>query len=161
MQTQNFFKGISLLSTIFFIHFFALEQALATEPLACKNISQAEVASLFNRWNNALKSKNLDSIVANYAEDAVLLPTVSNLPRTNHDEIRNYFIDFIKKNPSGEILKRTIRTGCNWATDTGLYSFQFKDNKDVMARYSFVYEYIDGKWLIVHHHSSIMPEINF
>merc|ERR1712029_128236 len=32
------------------------------------------------------------------------------------------------------------------------------DGSKVKARYSFVYVYEDGKWMISHHHSSLMPE---
>lgn len=40
----------------------------------------------------------------------------------------------------------------------GIYEFTFEDGSKVKARYSFVYVYEDGKWMISHHHSSLMPE---
>ena len=55
------------------------------------------------------------------------------------------------------------RIGCNTASDVGTYSFLLSGKtpgttETVKARYSFVYEWRDGRWLIAHHHSSMMPE---
>ncbi len=128
----------------------------------CAAVTKEQVAGLFDRWNASLQTKNPDEVVKNYAADAVLLPTVSNKPRTNPAEIRDYFEHFLAKSPKGVIDTRTIHTGCNDAYDVGTYTFTVTgaDGKtsQVPARYSFVYELRDGKWLIVHHHSSAMPE---
>lgn len=126
-------------------------------------LSKQEIASFFTQWNKAIQTENPDTVAALYAEDAVLLPTISNTPRTNHAEMRAYFVDFLKKKPRATIDRSVIRPGCNWATDTGIYSFDLTDEKSkkvskVQARYSFVYEKINGKWTIIHHHSSLMPE---
>ena len=100
--------------------------------------------------------------MALYAPDAVLLPTVSNTPRTTHEAIRDDFVHFLAKKPQGKIDFRIIKIGCNSASDTGLYTFTLHDPKGkatkVSARYSYVYEYRNGQWLIEHHHSSALPE---
>jgi uncharacterized protein (TIGR02246 family) len=136
--------------------------ASAQSTQQCAAVSKEQVADLFDRWNESLQTKNPEAVVKNYAEDAVLLPTVSNKPRTNHKEIAGYFEHFLQKNPKGSIDTRTIHIGCNDAYDVGTYTFEVtgKDGQTskVAARYSFVYELRDGKWLIVHHHSSAMPE---
>ncbi len=124
----------------------------------CATIDETTVASLFDRWNDSLKTLDSDKVVANYSDDAVLLPTVSNKPRTNHEEIKDYFNAFLKKEPSGVIDKRYIKINCNIAQDLGIYTFTFKGGQKVQARYTFVYEYENGQWLIEHHHSSAMPE---
>ena len=124
----------------------------------CATTDEATVASLFDRWNNSLKTHDSEKVAANYADDAVLLPTISNKPRTNHEEIKDYFNNFLKMDPNGVINKRIIKIGCNLAQDVGTYTFSFKDGQKVSARYTFVYEYKDGNWLIAHHHSSAMPE---
>lgn len=134
---------------------------LAAET-ACKPPSTSQVEKLFNNWNEALQTRDPKKIVALYADDAVLLPTLSNTPRTNHKELENYFIDFVKKHPSGKIDSRVIRSGCDWATDTGLYTFTLysdypKGEQQVTARFSYTYEDINGKWLIISHHSSLLP----
>jgi uncharacterized protein (TIGR02246 family) len=126
----------------------------------CPRIDKHGVAFLFDRWNDSLKTLSPEKVTANYAKDAVLLPTLSNKPRTGRQEILSYFKDFLKLHPAGKIDQRVIRYGEDWASDTGLYTFRTTENgitKFVEARYSFVYECIDDKWLIVHHHSSLMP----
>ena len=134
----------------------------ADESITCQKTSDEEIAALFDRWNTALATLDPDAVTNLYAPDAVLLPTVSNKPRTNHEEIRDYFVHFLEKKPQGSIDFRIIKIGCNIASDTGLYTFTLNDTKGntqkVPARYSYVYEYTDGQWLIEHHHSSALPE---
>lgn len=132
--------------------------AKAADPATCIKTDEAQISALFGRWNTSLGTLDPDQVLAQYAPDAVLLPTVSNQPRTTPAEIRDYFVHFLKSGPQGKIDQHIIRIGCNVAQDVGTYTFQFKDGKTVHARYTFVYEWVDGKWLIAHHHSSAMPE---
>ena len=91
------------------------------------------------------------------------LPSPSNRPRTDSAGIKDYFVHFLERNPQGTIDSRTIRISCNTASDVGTYTFKLSGKtpgttETVKARYSFIYELRDGKWVIVHHHSSAMPE---
>jgi uncharacterized protein (TIGR02246 family) len=151
--------------SLFIASIFALclpAPAPAQETQTCAAVTKEQVSGLFDRWNAALQTKNPDEVVKNYAPDAVLLPTVSNKPRTSPQEIRDYFVHFLEKSPKGSINSRTVHTGCNDAYDVGTYTFTVTDaagkTSQVPARYTFVYELRNGKWLIVHHHSSAMPE---
>ena len=99
----------------------------------------------------------------NYAPDAVLLATTSNAPRTTYAEIRDYYFNFLQREPHVRNESRKIRIGCNMVTDVGVYSFTLNGPvpgtvATLRARYTFIYEQRDGDWLIVHHHSSKMPE---
>ena len=128
----------------------------------CVTLDNKAVAALFDDWNFSLSSLDTSQVVQRYWPDAVLLPTVSNTPRTNAAMIGDYFEHFLVKRPRGRIDTRTIQTGCNLAMDVGTYTFSLMDDKgttsEVAARYSFVYQYRDGAWKILHHHSSAMPE---
>jgi uncharacterized protein (TIGR02246 family) len=129
----------------------------------CVATTKTQIAELFDRWEKSLLTKNPDVVANNYDNDAVLLPTLSNFPRTTHEGIREYFKEFLEKSPRGVIDTRQIKLLCNEAYDVGTYTFYLTDHgepKTVHARYSFIYHYHDGKWLIAHHHSSLMPESN-
>jgi uncharacterized protein (TIGR02246 family) len=127
----------------------------------CAPVTQAQVAALFDRWNASLATNDPAKVVANYAPDAVLLPTVSNTPRFTQDERRAYFVDFLKNKPQGVINDRRIMLGCNKAVDAGVYTFTMSaSGATVPARYTYTYENRGGQWLITSHHSSAMPEKN-
>lgn len=130
----------------------------ATPTMACIKTNEQEIAALFDRWNNSLKTGNPVKVNANYADNAVLLATLSNTPRVNSAERIAYFKDFLSKHPVGKIDSRTISIGCNKAIDTGLYTFTLKHGKKVHARYTFTYRWNGHKWLISSHHSSSLPE---
>lgn len=124
----------------------------------CQNVTPQAISGLFDRWNQALKTGNPDTVAAEYADNAVLLPTLSNRVRTSPTEIRDYFVGFLKKSPVGSIDSQSIRIGCNNAISSGIYTFKFSNGEKAQARYSYVYEYQQGQWKIVSHHSSLMPE---
>ena len=57
--------------------------------------TEGEIAALFDRWNATLQNGGPHDMALLYAEDGVLLPTVSNVPRTNRVEIGEYFEHFL------------------------------------------------------------------
>merc|ERR1712127_991591 len=121
--------------------------------------TESEVKDLFQLWNNALTTGDADAVAKRYSKDATLLPTVSDVPRTNYALIKDYFVLFLKKKPTGEIKESYVTIGHNWCQDTGIYEFTMGTTGDKVAgRYSFIYVYEDNEWKISHHHSSVMPE---
>jgi uncharacterized protein (TIGR02246 family) len=133
--------------------------AQASRTESCKDVSQQEIASLFDRWNQSLQTGDPHKVVANYAERSILLPTVSNQPRLTPAEKEDYFHHFLENRPFGKIDMHSIFLGCNSAVDAGLYTFTFRTtNTTVKARYTYTYAWDGSQWLITSHHSSAMPE---
>lgn len=130
---------------------------------SCAAVTEAQVAGQFDKFNAAWASKNPDTVTKLFTDDAVLLATVSNTPRTDHAGIRDYFVGFLKGSPVGTINTSTIDIGCNMATRVGTWTVTLTDavtgaKNDVKARYSFIYRLDRGEWKIDHLHSSILPE---
>ncbi|MDT0320837.1 SgcJ/EcaC family oxidoreductase [Streptomyces millisiae] len=128
--------------------------------------TEQEIRDLFVEWNEALATGDPEVVADRYAEDAVLEPTLSNVIRTDRDGIVDYFEHFLAQDPEGEIDESYVDIlARNAAVDSGAYTFHLTDpatgeQRDVAARYTFVYEKdpATGEWLIVNHHSSAMPE---
>lgn len=153
-------------TTVFLTAFTSLASADAkidhrkssTATVRCHVPTKAKVAALFDRWNKSLLTGDPAKVVANYAPDAVLLPTLSKKVRYTQKEREDYFRGFLKKKPVGHIDSHTIRTGCNEALDTGTYTFTFGDGSKAAARYTFTYGWNGKNWVITSHHSSAMPQ---
>ena len=162
------------------------------------NTNEDEIRGLFDRWNDALRTGDPKAVADLYvsnrketmskdSEPMLLLPTLSDKPRTNLDAVEDYFVSFLKRKPKGRIVSGKILIGPDgsWAHDAGIYEFVLEDspsdktqdvnsgetsqnvnpgsNKSntsvVRARYSFLYLRDErGEWKIAHHHSSVMPE---
>ena len=122
-------------------------------------LTESEVLDLFDQWNAALATLDPDAVTALYTENGILLPTVSNQVRHNPEEIRDYFVAFLKKSPQGKIDEANVRIlSDTHATNSGVYTFTFGDGSTVTARFSYLYVQTDGGWKIMQHHSSAMPE---
>lgn len=125
--------------------------------------SKREIAALFDTWNETLRTGGPNDMALLYAEDGILLPTVSNVVRSNRVEIADYFEHFLALHPRGVINEQHIDVlDTNTAVNSGVYTFDvIKEGEPtfVVARYNFLYEKIGGKWLIKSHHSSAMPEM--
>ena len=121
-------------------------------------MSDSHIAALFEEWNTALQTGEPKNVTALYESNAILLPTISNQVRHNHEEIEDYFIHFLAKGPKGVINESNIRTVGNIAINSGIYTFTFSDGNSVQARFTYVYRWNGQRWLIVEHHSSALPE---
>lgn len=135
--------------------------AVAQHTEVCVETSEEEIAALFDRWNNSLRTGDAHKVVANYAARSVFLPIMSSAPRLTLDEKEDYFHHFLANRPIGRIDSRTIEIDCNTAIDEGLYTFTFqKTGAQVRARYTFTYKWDGWEWLITSHHSSVLPAGN-
>lgn len=121
-------------------------------------MNKNEIIARFDEWNNALQTGDPKKVSALYAPDAILLPTVSNKVRHNHEEIEDYFVHFLAKAPAGVINESNVRIFDGIAINSGVYTFTFGDGSAVQARFTFVYAWDGERWLITEHHSSQMPE---
>ncbi|MZF90327.1 SgcJ/EcaC family oxidoreductase [Streptomyces sp. SID5643] len=130
-----------------------------------KPVTKAQVLGLFDRWNAALQTGDPKKVADLYAKDAVLLPTVSDRIRTDRAGIVDYFEHFLQNKPQGTKIESVVNVlDRDTVIDTGVYEFELTDHgtgakSTVKARYTYAYEkQPNGKWLIVNHHSSKMPQ---
>lgn len=120
----------------------------AKKAEALDTITEKEVRALFELWNSALATGDSRIVANRYAKNPVLLPTVSDQPRTDYASVKDYFDSFLLKKPQGKILDGNIHIGDGWASDSGIYEFTMGATGDkVKARYT--YNYIKGKYLSV------------
>jgi hypothetical protein len=93
----------------------------STVSPAGPDITEDEVRALFSLWNNALATGDSRIVAKRYAKEPVLLPTVSDVPRTDFEGLKDYFDGFLLKEPQGKILEGDIRIGDGWCQDAGIY----------------------------------------
>ena len=80
-----------------------------------------------------MQTKDPEQVAILYSRDAMLLSILSDMPRTDHETIVDYFSHFLEKSPKGSIDQREIIIGCNMLQDAGLYSFNFDDGTTAEA----------------------------
>lgn len=122
----------------------------------------AAVNSLLSDWADAFSAPDVESILACYSDDAVLLGTFSSELRNTPEAIRAYFEPYY-----GMALHRIeiedvfIQTYGETAVASGLYKVSLiRENEleEAMARFSFTCLKRENRWQIVNHHSSVLPE---
>jgi hypothetical protein len=126
------------------------------------------VETLFQHWADLVHGGDGEAVADLYAPDALLLPTLSPRSRDSHAAIADYFSGFTARHPLVEVVERTVFPACNEFIDAGLYRFRLgpeqlagagrNGNPEVLeARYTLVYRFDGQQWLLLHHHSSLLP----
>jgi hypothetical protein len=112
-------------------------------------------------WAAAISARNAQTIASLYDRKAFLYATFKNVLDTPA-EIKDYFIKLTKHDDLTVKFNRVhIRTYGDVAINSGTYTFSYKENDKtikVPGRYTFVYLKTKSGWMIIDHHSSIMPE---
>jgi uncharacterized protein (TIGR02246 family) len=117
----------------------------------------------FSLWAESLQSKDPKRVAELYAQDNTFLPTMSPDFKQGILEAEGYFERFLQKNPKGKIVQGIVQSlGEDAYLHSGMYDFEISDDGNlriVSARFTFAWRKdSDGKWRIVHHHSSIKPQ---
>ena len=112
-------------------------------------------------WQTAYNSRDPARITAMYDTDAVLWGTTAKTIAPNPAAIAEYFKDAAKR-PNARVTfgEEFLRVYGDIAVSTGYYTFSDAgDGKTTSrpARYSMTFRNKGGKWLIVAHHSSVVP----
>jgi uncharacterized protein (TIGR02246 family) len=115
----------------------------------------------FASWNQALKERDYEKAASLYSSsDLSFLPTVSSEFIRDPQATKRYFADFIKRLPEGKITSDSVQTISPEAyLHTGMYTFMTGPDDarvPVLARFSYMWRLISGKWKIIHHHSSVV-----
>lgn len=111
-------------------------------------------------WSEALASRDANKISELYDKHAILYATFSNM-LTQPEEIHHYFVKLMQNEKLNvHFIRQEVRVSGNTAINSGLYIFTYeKDHRlvKVPARYTFVYAKTSDHWLIIDHHSSVLP----
>jgi uncharacterized protein (TIGR02246 family) len=139
--------------------------ASADVPMTTTGADADAVANAYRAWLDAVGKAhgNPAPMLKFYAPEAILVATYSPvLLHNSRGELAGYFKKFTAlPNLQGTTQDLQTRVYGDWAINTGLYTFTFNtpDGADavVPARFTYVYRKVDGQWLIVDHHSSLVP----
>lgn len=160
-------KNILMLSAC--VMMASLQPALAKNNLSrfayadiCKKTPKQEVADALDSWIAAVGGESREALEKLYADEAVIVPTVSAKIIVSPEQRKEYFDTFLAHPRTKIKVKEShIRTDGDWAVNTGVYLFSYKDKGkkiNIPARFSFTYKKSWGGWKIVDHHSSRMPK---
>ena len=140
----------------------ALVSACSTTPGGSLEGSMQQVAAATDEWRAAYDSRDPKRIAAIYASDAVLWGTNLKAIATTPAAVAEYFKDAPAR-PDARVVfgQQNVRVYGDLALNSGTYSFNgVRDGKPVTspARFSMAFRRQEGKWLIVDHHSSRLPQ---
>jgi hypothetical protein len=76
-----------------------------------EDINEEQVRALFYLWNDALATGDSRIVAKRYSSDPILLPTVSDTPRTDYEGLVDYFNHFLTLKPQGKVLDGKILIG--------------------------------------------------
>lgn len=119
--------------------------------------------TIYNNWVEAMvcPKNDIHRVLDLYHENAVLLPTFSSNICTTHEQLHAYFQNLIVLPTLSITTDEFVSRECNNLIITcGIYTFQYQSEERLVtipARFSFVYKKYDNQWLIVNHHSSVLP----
>ena len=136
--------------------------ACSTTTATSAEASMHQVAAATDEWRAAYDSREPKRITSQYAADAALWGTSHKVIATNSSAVAEYFKDAPAR-PDARVVfgEQSIRVYGDFALNSGTYTFKgVRDGKpsSTSARYSFAFRRQDGKWLIVDHHSSRLPQ---
>jgi hypothetical protein len=124
--------------------------------------NETAVLEALQKWVSTINSRQPSAVSRLYSEDAVFLPTLSHSRIHGSMNRTTYFARLLGK--SGfrvDILELEVQMLGDIGVCSGVYDFDYAfrgDDTRLEARFSMVFQRINGVYLIVNHHSSQVPD---
>lgn len=151
---------MSFLSLLNFCFFYTNSQA---KPISVTE-RQIDIKHTAHQWANALASREPSQMIELYDNHFYLYATFENEISTQSALLAYFKKLMAKPDLHVQFERENIRIYDNIAINSGLYTFFYRDSSGKMvkvpARYTFVYKNSLSGWLIIDHHSSVLPKLN-
>jgi hypothetical protein len=135
------------------------QKMLTRKTLSASN--ETAVLEAFQRWVSTINSRQPSAVSRLYSDDAVFLPTLSHTRIHGSLDRTTYFARLLGK--SGfhvDILELDLQMLGDVGVCSGVYDFDYTfrgDDTRLEARFSMVFQRINGVYTIINHHSSQVP----
>ena len=124
--------------------------------------NEAEIRGLIDDWVKALRARDIDALVSNYAPDVVSFDVVNPLQRKGVDAVRKRAEEWISswQGPiNSEIRELSITADDDVAFSHHLSRFSGTKKGggeiDMWIRATLCFGKVDGKWMVTHEHVSV------
>ena len=114
-------------------------------------------------WSERVNAGDLEGVLSLYEESALLLATFDAQPLDQPVQRREYFENFLNRPGAGVEVDETTLVHSRHSEGvyqaTGLYTFFYEEGGVLVrqpARFTFIVS-VDERPLILHHHSSLVP----
>jgi len=140
-------RPVVVVTCSFFIGSAAMAQSDAAAPDA-----------VLEAWASAFNECSAEKVAALYDPSATLWGTNATALIGAPEGVRFYFNRACAMQPPVKVDfgERTTRVFGATAAIAGTYTF-VRDGRNIPARFSYTLVRADGRWLIVQHHSSLLP----
>lgn len=125
-------------------------------------IYEAQIRQLIDGWAKALRAKDIDGVMSNYAPEVVVFDTQPPLRYMGADAYRKNWEEWFASWQGligYEIRDLSIATGVDVAFSHSLNRISGprinSEETDVWMRLTACYRKIDGKWMVAHEHISV------
>jgi hypothetical protein len=127
---------------------------------------EAKVQHQYEAWCASLSTAHGDAhkVAKFYAPGAILLPTLSPDILFNRQNGLDKYFSYLTAHKDFKCTPERLVTRImgDTAINSGTYQFSYQmygsHIRTIPARFTFVYQKHDGEWMIVEHHSSVLPE---
>lgn len=139
---------------VWILFFYSLAAFAQTEA------NSSPIIQVGQQWEKALESRDANKISALYSPEAILYPTFESI-KTTPQEILAYFQKLTQNTDLKVVFNQQhVQLHGDIAINSGFYTFSYREGSKkiiVPARYTFVYWREKNHWMIINHHSSVMP----
>jgi len=112
----------------------------------------ARILGVRTNWSKSLRKSDIEGILNCYSKNPIFKGTMSKNVTKTRAPLKNYFVNFMKKEPKVKFNDYDIVKTGDVYIESGNYTFMTSD-EIINANYQFIYEEINDELKIISHYS--------